>query len=188
MSGDWYDTYPVTSRKNIARMLQGSTVSVDGSSMDEPDLELWVESVGEVIVGIDSEGVFAGLEILASVGPFLEGACPLQKWTLLSGGLVEDSDACPVGRHRLATNPGLPSVLSGARSQGDGTTTPEPHKHVGDANPEEGEDPCAHDCGNIATTWHADGRLLCRPCYDAETYNTDGRPGCRTCAPTPVVH
>jgi len=46
---------------------------------------------------------------------------------------------------------------------------------------------CAHDCGAPATVEHADGRALCRPCYDAEVDVTHGNPGCPTCGPAGTV-
>lgn len=58
--------------------------------------------------------------------------------------------------------------------------------YVGDRDPEDGVDPCDHGCGNIATVAHADGRLLCRACYDVETTSGDGAPGCPTCHPEEV--
>lgn len=117
MSYDWFDEYTVTSRRNIAGMLQGNVVQVNGDAeLGEQELELWVESVTNVIVGIDSRGLFAGIEISASVGPFLEGANPLRQWTLLADGAVLDDDDLDVGRHSLATLPGS-SGLTGVRSQ-----------------------------------------------------------------------
>lgn len=120
MSGvyDWFDTYTVTQRKNIARLLDGTVIHVTGDPENgERELELWVNRVTDVTVGIDSAGVFAGIEVEASVGPHLEGANPLSTWLLLSNGNVTGSDYQVVGRHQLATKAGVPSVLAGARSQ-----------------------------------------------------------------------
>lgn len=41
---------------------------------------------------------------------------------------------------------------------------------------------CAHGCGWEASVEHADGRLLCRECYAAET-GGEGSADCPTCAP-----
>jgi len=46
------------------------------------------------------------------------------------------------------------------------------------------DDLCDHGCGDDATVQHADGRMLCYPCYRTETGGDNERdPGCPTCSP-----
>jgi hypothetical protein len=46
---------------------------------------------------------------------------------------------------------------------------------------------CAHGCQREATVQHADERLLCRACYEAEVGVSAGNPPCPTCHPL-VAH
>lgn len=104
---DWYDHYTVTARRNLARLLDGTRITVTGDPENgqSDTLELCVERVTGVTIGIDSKGVFAGIEVEASVGPFLPGANPLRNWTLYADGNVADSNDHTVGRHALTSKP-----------------------------------------------------------------------------------
>lgn len=56
-------------------------------------------------------------------------------------------------------------------------------KETGASLSQELDDLCEHGCLRAATISHTDGRLLCEPCYAAET----GGPGvglCPTCSPS----
>lgn len=50
------------------------------------------------------------------------------------------------------------------------------------------ESPCAHGCGRTSIVKHADGRILCRVCYQAEVGMDGPVAGCPTCGSNDLQH
>jgi hypothetical protein len=98
---DWYDTL-TDPAPNLQRLVAGLELTVDartGWTPDGPVTEprtLTVEKLCSVTVGVDSDGIFAGLNVLDEEG------C---EWTLYSDGSVADSEDVTVGKHGLKSLP-----------------------------------------------------------------------------------
>jgi hypothetical protein len=103
MARDWYDEFHFAYARNLGRLVAGITLDVDSvvgwtpedGEITEPRT-FTVERLANVTVGVDSTGIFAGLNVIDTDGG---------KWTLYTDGTISDSEDRTVGRHTLKTLP-----------------------------------------------------------------------------------
>lgn len=93
---DWYDEYHPAYARNLGRMLAGRTLDVGDYERGIDEKTITIERVGIVTVGIDSEGLFCGVQVIDTDGA---------TWTLFDDGNVSDSDDQQVGRHTFTSSP-----------------------------------------------------------------------------------
>jgi hypothetical protein len=102
MARDWYDEFHPAYARNLGRLVAGITLDVEPVVGWTPDGELTeprtvtVERLASVTVGVDSAGIFAGLNVIDTDG---------DEWTLYTDGTISDSEDRTVGRHTLKTLP-----------------------------------------------------------------------------------
>jgi hypothetical protein len=102
MAHDWYDEFHFAYARNLGRLVAGITLDVEPVVGWTPDGELTeprsvtVERIANVTVGVDSAGIFAGLNVVDTQG---------DGWTLYTDGAISDSEDRTVGRHTLKTLP-----------------------------------------------------------------------------------
>ncbi len=96
---DWYDEAHGAYFRNVGRILVGRRFTQDPDA-DEfamvPGYDFTVARVASVTVGIDSDGIFAGITVIDMAGG---------EWTFYSHGTVADADDATVGCHSLALGP-----------------------------------------------------------------------------------
>lgn len=89
MTAEWFDTFYGLDAINVGRILAGQTLDIGGRTVK-------IDYVSEVIVGIDSDGLFVGVTVKDTYGV---------PWTLYNDGTVTDIDDNDVGRHAFRTQP-----------------------------------------------------------------------------------
>ncbi len=107
----WWDEFHGAYARNIGRVLVGRRFTqepeADEFSMT-PGYDFAVARVSSVTVGIDSDGIFAGI----TVRDLTEA-----EWTFYSNGTVANGDDETVGTHSLALGPD-PSQVVGRKPAG----------------------------------------------------------------------
>jgi hypothetical protein len=101
MAHDWYDEFHFAYARNLGRLVEGLELTVEvhvctwDGLLTEPRT-VTVERIANVTVGVDSAGIFAGLNVIDTDGG---------EWTLYTDGTISDSEDRTVGRHTLKTLP-----------------------------------------------------------------------------------
>ena len=97
--GAWWDEFHSAYARELGRMLIGETTKVDRGPG-----QFTVASIKSVIVGIDSDGIFAAVNVYDEDG---------YAWSLYSNGTVcEYESDREVGRHNLKTKPIIEAPVS----------------------------------------------------------------------------
>lgn len=96
MADPWYDDFHAAYARNLGRVLNGKTLTVNSTRDDGDDITLTVERIKNVTVGIDSKGIFAGITVVDTHGV---------EFTLYGDGSVTDDDDRVVGSHAVAWKP-----------------------------------------------------------------------------------
>lgn len=86
-----YDTHHSAYARNVSRMLHGHLLTVGPEDREQV---VCIDRVKNVIVGIDRDGIFVGVEVYDTAGG---------TWTLYGDGLIEDADHQNAGRHDIKT-------------------------------------------------------------------------------------
>lgn len=92
----WYDTFASAYARNIERIVAGRTLDVGDNERGIEEQTVEIAGVQSVVVGIDSDGIFAAINVYDTDG---------HGWSLYSDGTISDEDDQTVGRHELKTLP-----------------------------------------------------------------------------------
>jgi hypothetical protein len=93
---DWLDTLPGAYARNVSRMVAGALLDIGDNERGIEERTVLVHRLRDVVVGIDSTGIFCCLTVVDT-----EGA----QWSLYHDGSVHDDEDREVGRHTLKTSP-----------------------------------------------------------------------------------
>lgn len=92
----WYDEFHMSYARNISRTVVGAMLDVGDNERGIEEQTVEIARVQSVVVGIDSDGIFAAINVYDTDG---------QGWSLYSDGTVSNEDDQTVGRHELKTLP-----------------------------------------------------------------------------------
>jgi hypothetical protein len=92
----WFDEFHMSYARNISRMVVGHTLDVGDYEQGTEEQTIEIDRVKSVVVGIDSDGIFAAINVYDTQG---------HGWSLYSDGTVSDEHDHTVGRHELKTLP-----------------------------------------------------------------------------------
>ena len=97
MNRDWYDTHAAAYARNVGRLVAGATLDIGDYEQGIPERTVTIDRLKDVVVGIDSAGIFAALHVY----DLNENI-----WTLYSDGTISEYETDQtVGRHELKTLP-----------------------------------------------------------------------------------
>ena len=95
--GAWFDEYHSAYAREVGRLVAGQTFQIGDNESGIREREFTVTGIKNVVVGIDSTGIFAAINVYDEDG---------FAWSLYSDGTIcEYETDHEVGRHNLKTRP-----------------------------------------------------------------------------------
>lgn len=93
---DRIDEFHAAYARNLSRLVAGMTLDIGDDEQGIEEKTVTVDRIRNVVVGVDSAGLFAGVTVRDTEGG---------EWVLYTDGTLADENDRTVGRHALRWTP-----------------------------------------------------------------------------------